>query len=86
MFEMAIYIIRPIAALVVFVVLAYLVLFGPFRHIFAARLIQRQDQSKKRIFLLHDLGLTLLNLLIVVTLTTFITQWLFCIWHEYNRQ
>ena len=73
----ALIILQPIAALVLFVVLSYLVFFGPFRNLFAARLIQRQEQSNQRKLLLHDLGFTLLNLSIVVTLTTYISQWLF---------
>ena len=77
MYETAIYIIQPVAALVAFVGIAYLILFGPFRRVFATRLIQPQDQGNNRNLLLHDLGFTLLNLSIVVTLTTFLAQWLF---------
>ena len=72
----AIYILQPIALLVIFVVASYLVFFGPLRRIFDARLIQRQIHGNKKL-LLHDLGFTLLNLSIVVTITSYITQWLF---------
>lgn len=77
MYESVIYIAQPLAALVVFVIVSYLVFFGPFRRIFSARLIQTQSQGSQRRLLLHDLGFTLLNLTIVITLTTFIVQWLF---------
>ena len=72
-----IYIVQPIAALLIFVILAHLIFFGPGRRLFSARLIQRNYHGNKRRQLLHDLALTLLNLVVVITLTTLLFQWLF---------
>ncbi len=72
-----IYIIQPIVALLIFVILFHLIFFGPGRRLFAARLIQRKYHGNSRRQVLHDLALTLLNLVVVITLTTLLFQWLF---------
>jgi sterol desaturase/sphingolipid hydroxylase (fatty acid hydroxylase superfamily) len=74
--ESAIYAIQPVSLLIGFVVMAYFVLFGPFRHFFTKFLIQRQCQRVSAKLMLHELGFTLLNLFIVITLTMLILQWL----------
>jgi sterol desaturase/sphingolipid hydroxylase (fatty acid hydroxylase superfamily) len=77
MLDTAIYAIQPVTALMAFIVLAYSFFFGPFRRFLAARLIQRQYQQSGKRLVLHELGFTLLNLAIVITLTMFIMRWLF---------
>jgi sterol desaturase/sphingolipid hydroxylase (fatty acid hydroxylase superfamily) len=77
MLESAIYAIQPVSALMAFIVLAYFFFFGPFRRFLAARLIQRKYHSSDKMLVLHELGFTLLNLAIVITLTMFIMRWLF---------
>ena len=77
MSETATVILQPIAALVGLVVLGYLVFFGPLRGLLARRVIQKEQPANAGKLAWHDLALTLLNLTVVVTLTTYITQWLF---------
>ena len=72
-----IYIIQPVAALLIFVTLSYLVFFGPPGRLFSLRRIQRNYRGNKRKMLLHDFGFTALNLVVVITLTTVLFQWLF---------
>ena len=77
MSETAIYIIQVVLALFVFVVVSHLILFGPFRRLFAARVIQPQYQGSDSMLVLHEIFFTLLNLAIVFTLTLLIIRWLF---------
>ena len=77
MSESLIYAIRPVAMLVLFVVVSYFIFFGPFNRLLAARLIQRQYQGSSVKLILHEIFFTLLNLTIVITLTMYILQWLF---------
>jgi len=77
MSESAIYVIQLVSTLFTFVVVSYLIFFGPFRRLLAARVIQRQYQGSAITLILHEIFFTLLNLSIVITLTLFIVQWLF---------
>jgi sterol desaturase/sphingolipid hydroxylase (fatty acid hydroxylase superfamily) len=77
MLESAIYALQPVSALMVFIVLAYLFFFGPFRRLLSARLIQKNFKPSDKMLVLHELGFTLLNLTIVITLTMFIMRWFF---------
>ena len=51
------FILQPILALVGFVVVAYLVFFGPFRHLLAGRLIQKEEPANAEKLAWHDLDL-----------------------------
>lgn len=77
MLESATNAILPVAGLMAFIALAYGFFFGPFRRFLAARLIQRQYKPSDKLLVLHEIGFTLLNLAIVITLTLFLLQWLF---------
>ena len=77
MSESVVLILQPIVTLVAFVVVAYLVFFGPYRRFLAGRVIQKKEPANAGKLAWHDLGFTVLNLVVVVTVTTYIVQWLF---------
>jgi sterol desaturase/sphingolipid hydroxylase (fatty acid hydroxylase superfamily) len=75
MTEMIFNALQPTAALFAFVSVAYVIFFGPLRHLLQRRLIQTRYDGPR--LLLHDAGFTLLNLSIVITVTLSLLQWLF---------